>query len=172
MMGGEIDVTSEPGKGSCFSFTLRLQRAEAKAEQPLELAPFPDEVLSLRILLAEDNPVNQKLAMRVLEKQGHHVEVVPNGKLALEALEAKPFDLVLMDVQMPEMDGLTATRLLREKENGSNTRIPVVALTANAMKGDREKCLDAGMDSYVSKPIHVVELLNEVARWASPVPRP
>ncbi|MBS1824013.1 MAG: response regulator [Acidobacteria bacterium] len=166
MMGGEVAVESEPGKGSCFSFTLRLDRAE------LQPRALPTEVLvkdassPLRILLAEDNPVNQKLALRVLEKQGHFVEVVPNGKLALDALDQRPFDLVLMDVQMPEMDGLTATRILRQRENGSTRRIPIVALTANAMKGDREKCLEAGMDSYVSKPIHVSELLAAVAQFA------
>ncbi|MBL8220481.1 MAG: response regulator, partial [Bryobacterales bacterium] len=170
MMGGEVAVESELGNGSCFSFTLRLDRAEpqtfdAPAEEPLREGP------SLRILLAEDNPVNQKLALRVLEKRGHVVEVVPNGKLALEAVDQRTFDLVLMDVQMPEMDGLTATRLLRERENGSGRRIPIVALTANAMKGDREKCLAAGMDSYVSKPIHVSELLSAVAEWGAPIER-
>ncbi|MBL8174250.1 MAG: response regulator [Bryobacterales bacterium] len=170
MMGGEVFVESEPGKGSTFSFTLRLDYAELQSKDaPIQTAARTGP--ALRILLAEDNPVNQKLALRVLEKQGHFVEVVPNGKLALELLADHPFDLVLMDVQMPEMDGLTATRLLRERENGSGRRIPVVALTANAMKGDREKCLAAGMDSYVSKPIHVSELISAVTEWGTPVGR-
>jgi CheY-like chemotaxis protein len=112
----------------------------------------------LEILLAEDNPVNQKLAIRLLEKRGHHVIVAENGSKALEALETESFDLVLMDVQMPEMDGLEATRRLREKEKGSGHRQAVVAMTALAMKGDRERCTAAGMDGYLSKPIHTEEL--------------
>ncbi|MFN7934577.1 MAG: ATP-binding protein [Bryobacteraceae bacterium] len=168
MMGGEVAVESEPGKGSCFYFTLRLDRVEPQPQPSPAAAPLKDLSSPLRILLAEDNPVNQKLALRVLEKQGHSVEVVPNGKLALDALSERYFDLVLMDVQMPEMDGLTATRILRQRENGSSRRVPIVALTANAMKGDREKCLDAGMDSYVSKPIHVGELLAAVAQFGAP----
>jgi two-component system sensor histidine kinase/response regulator len=112
----------------------------------------------LQILLAEDNPVNQKLAIRLLEKRGHHVTLAGNGKEALLALEKKSYDLVLMDVQMPEMDGLEATIPLREKEKGSGHRQAVVAMTALVMKGDRERCMEAGMDSYLSKPIRPTEL--------------
>ena len=103
-----------------------------------------DPAKSLHILLAEDNAVNQKLAVRLLEKRGHHVTVVCNGREALSALEKECFDLVLMDVQMPEMDGLDATRLLREKEKESEHRQPVIAMTALVMKGDRERCIEAG----------------------------
>jgi two-component system sensor histidine kinase/response regulator len=113
---------------------------------------------NLRILLAEDNAVNQKLAVRLLEKRDHHVTVVCNGKEALSALEAGDFELVLMDVQMPEMDGLEATRLLREKEKKSEHRQPVIAMTALVMKGDRERCVEAGMDGYLSKPVRQQEL--------------
>jgi CheY-like chemotaxis protein/HPt (histidine-containing phosphotransfer) domain-containing protein len=112
----------------------------------------------LRILLAEDNAVNQKLAIRMLEKRGHHVAVAANGKQALSALEIGSYDLVLMDVQMPELDGLEATMLLRQKEKLGGHRQAVVAMTALVMKGDRERCMTAGMDGYLSKPIRPQEL--------------
>jgi signal transduction histidine kinase/CheY-like chemotaxis protein len=117
-----------------------------------------EPLASLRILLAEDNPVNQRLASRLLEKRGHSVVVAGNGREALEALEKGRFDLVIMDVQMPEMDGFEATAAIRMKEGASGIRLPVVALTAHAMKGDREKCLAGGMDGYLSKPIRPQEL--------------
>jgi CheY-like chemotaxis protein len=113
---------------------------------------------SLRILLAEDNPVNQRLASRLLEKRGHSVVVAGNGRGALEALEKEYFDLVFMDVQMPVMDGFEATAAIRKKEGDSGIHLPVVALTAHAMKGDREKCLAGGMDGYLTKPIQPQEL--------------
>jgi two-component system sensor histidine kinase/response regulator len=124
----------------------------------------------LRFLLAEDNPINQRLAVRLLEKQGHSVVVAGNGKETLRALEHQEFDVVLMDVQMPEMDGLEATAAIREREKGSGKHIPIVAMTAQAMKGDRELCLAAGMDGYVAKPIQperlwqaITEILPETA---------
>jgi PAS domain S-box-containing protein len=116
----------------------------------------------LRILLAEDNAVNRRIAVGMLEKRGHTVVVSANGKEALAALEAegeRPFDLIIMDVQMPEMDGIEATALIREKEKGNGRRIPIIALTAHAMKGDRDICINAGMDGYVSKPLRANELL-------------
>jgi two-component system, sensor histidine kinase and response regulator len=112
----------------------------------------------LHVLLVEDNPVNQRLATRMLEKRGHRVVLAGNGREALEALEKGSFDLVLMDVQMPEMDGFQATATIREKEKRSNAHLPVIALTAHAMKGDREKCLAGGMDGYLTKPIRPQEL--------------
>jgi CheY-like chemotaxis protein len=113
---------------------------------------------SLRVLLAEDNPVNQLLATRLLEKRGHRVVVAANGREALAALEKESYDLVFMDIQMPDMDGIEATAAIREKENSSGKHQPVIALTAHAMKGDQERCLDAGMDGYLSKPIRPQEL--------------
>jgi CheY-like chemotaxis protein len=113
---------------------------------------------SLRILVVEDNLVNQRLATRLLEKRGHHVAVAGDGKQALSALEKERFDLVLMDMQMPEMDGFEATAEIRKREKANEQRLPIVALTAHAMKGDREKCLAAGMDGYLSKPIRPQEL--------------
>jgi PAS domain S-box-containing protein len=113
---------------------------------------------SLRVLLAEDNLVNQTLAMRILERLGHEVQIVNNGKEALRQAQAEEFDLILMDVQMPEMDGLEATTAIRGAEAGTGKHIPILAMTAHAMKGDREKCLSAGMDGYLSKPVRIDEL--------------
>jgi CheY-like chemotaxis protein len=118
--------------------------------------------LRFRILLAEDNPVNQKVAVKTLERMGHTVLLAANGKMALDAWAREPFDVILMDVQMPEMDGLQATREIRRRESGSGKRIPIVAMTARAMKGDEEECLAAGMDGYVSKPIKVQELSETI----------
>jgi len=117
-----------------------------------------DPAASLRVLLAEDNAVNQRLAVRLLEKRGHHVVVAGNGAEALAAMEKQEFDLVFMDVQMPEMDGLEATAEIREKEKTSGKHLPIIALTAHAMKGDREKCIASGMDGYLTKPIRPQEL--------------
>jgi two-component system sensor histidine kinase/response regulator len=117
-----------------------------------------DPAAFLRVLVAEDNPVNQRLVVRLLEKRGHRVQVAVNGREALQTLDKEEFDLVLMDVQMPEMGGMEATAAIREKEKGSGLRIPIVALTANAMKGDREKYLASGMDGYLAKPIRPLEL--------------
>lgn len=122
----------------------------------------------LRILLAEDNRVNQTLAVRILQKRGHTVEAVENGRQAIEALGKQPFDLILMDLQMPELGGVEATMLIREREKSTGGHIPIIAVTANAMVGDRERCLDAGMDDYVSKPIQVNELFAAIEHALSP----
>jgi CheY-like chemotaxis protein len=124
---------------------------------------------SLKILLAEDNVINQKLATRLLEKLGHRVVLAGNGREALDALEAACFELVLMDVQMPEMDGFTATAAIRAKEEATGTHIPIVALTAHAMTGDRERCLKAGMDDYLVKPIDPVLLREAIERATAAV---
>jgi two-component system sensor histidine kinase/response regulator len=116
------------------------------------------------ILLAEDNIINQKLAVHVLENRGHKVTVANSGKEALEELERGTFDLVLMDVQMPEMDGFQATAAIRSREAGTGVRLPIVAMTAHAMAGDRERCLQAGMDDYVSKPLKPIDLFQTIDR--------
>jgi two-component system sensor histidine kinase/response regulator len=113
---------------------------------------------SLKILVAEDNPVNQKLAVRMLEKRGHRVTLARNGREAVEAVQAEAFDLVLMDVQMPEMDGFEATAAIRQSERATGRHQPIVAMTAHAMKGDDQRCVDAGMDGYLAKPIRGEEL--------------
>src|SRR5205085_10873973 len=112
----------------------------------------------LRVLMADDNVIYQKVAVHLLRKQGHSVVVVANGSEAIEAFERADFDLILMDVQMPVVNGYEATRSIRDRERGTSGHIPIVALTAHAMKGDRENCLDAGMDDYLTKPIHQDEL--------------
>jgi two-component system, sensor histidine kinase and response regulator len=122
---------------------------------------------SLRILLAEDNPVNQRLATRLFEKRGHLVAVAANGLEALAALDRENFDLVFMDVQMPEMDGIEATIAIREKEKAEGTHVPVIALTAHAMKGDQQRCLEAGMDEYLSKPIRPQELDELLGKYVA-----
>jgi CheY-like chemotaxis protein len=116
----------------------------------------------LVILLAEDNLVNQKVACKLLERRGHTVTVVNNGAEALTALEKRSFDLILMDVQMPEMDGLEATRQIRAREGSMGGHVPILAMTAHAMKGDKERCLAAGMDGYISKPVQVQSLMQTI----------
>jgi CheY-like chemotaxis protein/HPt (histidine-containing phosphotransfer) domain-containing protein len=132
-------------------------------------AAIATSIRPLRILLAEDNPVNRRVAMYMLAKAGHSVFAVANGRDAITALANERFDLVLMDVQMPEMDGLEATSAIRAKERQTGEHIPIVAMTAHAMKGDRERCLQEGMDGYVSKPVHSSDLLRAIDAFA---PRP
>jgi signal transduction histidine kinase/DNA-binding response OmpR family regulator len=136
-----------------------------------EDGPRKDRAVSRRILLTEDNVVNQRVALRILEKAGHMVTIAENGKVALRMLQAQTFDLILMDVQMPEMGGFEATTIIREKEDGSGRHIPIIAMTAHAMAGDRERCLDAGMDDYLAKPVAASSLLEMVAKY-TPQPSP
>jgi CheY-like chemotaxis protein len=121
----------------------------------------------LRVLLAEDNAVNQKIASRLVEKQGHHVTLVHNGREALAALDRERFDVVLMDVQMPEMDGFETTAAIRVRERDTGKRLPIIAMTAHAMQGDRERCLAAGMDSYIAKPIRARELIELLEKFSA-----
>jgi CheY-like chemotaxis protein/HPt (histidine-containing phosphotransfer) domain-containing protein len=125
----------------------------------------------LRILVTEDNATNQRLAVRLLEKRGHNVVVAGDGKAALEALEKSAFegfDVVLMDIQMPEMDGFEATAAIRQREKAYGKHTTIIAMTAHAMKGDRERCLGAGMDGYVAKPVRAEDLLAEIERHTAP----
>ena len=119
----------------------------------------------LRFLLAEDSVVNQKLALALLKKWGHSGTVANNGKEAVELVARESFDVVLMDVQMPEMDGLEATRQIRQSEVGTDRHLPIIAMTAHAMKGDRELCIESGMDDYVSKPVRPWQLMNALSRF-------
>ena len=162
LMQGRMWVESEQGEGSTFHFTVRLQAAQAPPETALVDEPASRPRPSLHILLAEDNAINQKLAITLLEKQGHTVSTALNGEEALEALARQSFDLILMDVEMPGMDGLEATQAIRQAERDEH--LPIIALTAHAMKGDRERFLDAGMDDYVSKPIRPSELFQAIDR--------
>ena len=122
----------------------------------------PARVASLKILLAEDNRVNQRLAIGLLEKHGHEIHVVGNGRECIDRFQSEPFDVILMDVQMPEVDGLEATRAIRQIEFDKHTRIPIIAMTAHAMAGDRERCIEAGMDDYLSKPIRIRALMQAI----------
>jgi signal transduction histidine kinase/ActR/RegA family two-component response regulator len=177
LMGGDIGVRSNAGAGATFWFRLPLHVAPEHVESasmhtvaPPALQPLPAAAL-MRVLLAEDNSVNSKLATRLLERLGCRVDVASNGREAVELIRSMPFELVFMDCQMPEMDGFEATRMIREwerakREHGSaHPRLPVIALTANAMQGDRERCLDAGMDAYLAKPIDRTELARALAEW-------
>jgi CheY-like chemotaxis protein len=123
---------------------------------------------SLRILLVEDSLVSQKLGVGLLEKNGHRVVVANHGREAIAALDAQDFDLVFMDVQMPEMDGFEATEFIRAREKRIGGHIPIIAMTAHAMRGDRERCLEAGMDGYISKPIRAKEVLETIAKLLGP----
>ncbi len=187
LMQGEIGVSSVPGQGSTFRFVVPLRHAAvqlpaddndaaladcaslpsgapapAAAAAPVPLAAGGH---GLRILLAEDNPVNQRLALRLLEKMGHRITVVDNGLDACQGAMQGGFDLVLMDVQMPELDGLTATRRIRHWEAAHGGHLPIIAMTARAMQGDRERCLEAGMDDYMSKPVDSERLRQLVSRF-------
>jgi PAS domain S-box-containing protein len=155
----------------------RDKRIAAPARQGVASAAGESTSAKLRILLAEDNPVNQRVALHILQKAQHSVVAVGNGREAVEALARETFDVVLMDVQMPEMDGFEATDSIRTKEKITGDHIPIVAMTAHAMKGDRERCIEGGMDDYVSKPVSAAELLRVLQKFApqaatSPVAQP
>ncbi len=167
LMGGRFSVDSVPGRGSTFSFTAVFLPVDGAADLPADENPEADENAPSsggHILLAEDNPINRKLATIILTKAGYRVDGVANGREALAALECQTYDLVLMDVQMPEMDGLEATAAIRNSGRPW-AAMPVLAMTAHAMQGDREKCIGSGMDDYLTKPIQPTLLLKTVRHW-------
>jgi signal transduction histidine kinase/CheY-like chemotaxis protein len=162
LMGGEIRVSSFPGKGSSFTFGIELPVAEAAAAAS---STRVRRLESLSILVAEDNAVNQTIIEAMLRQLGHSIRMVGTGRAALQTLERESFDLVLMDCNMPEMDGLEATRELRAGAAGlEGTTVPVIALTANAMDGDRERCLAAGMNDFLAKPVTIAALRAAIDR--------
>ncbi|MDR1656238.1 MAG: PAS domain-containing protein [Deltaproteobacteria bacterium] len=177
MMGGHIWCESEYGKGSTFAFTVRMKiNHSSSVQEPLNvLKAISDKnlkeliktICGAKILLTEDNEVNQLVASRILLKAGFEIDIANNGLEAIELVQQNMYDLVLMDIQMPEMDGLSATRAIRNLPGLQN--LPIVAMTAHAMSGDRELSIEAGMNDHVSKPINISELFQTLLRWIKPL---
>ena len=163
MMDGNIGIESEKGKGSVFSFTVKLYPAK---EESYDIAIKSEAISasedSLKVLVAEDDMINQIVIKRMLLEAGHIVEVVNNGEEVLESVAKKDFDIILMDIQMPKMDGVEAARKVRRREKGTGKYTPIVALTAYALEGDKEKYISLGMDEYISKPIRINNLLKTI----------
>ena len=162
MMGGDVGVTSAPGEGSTFWFTAALRRDSGNLPQPA----LPDRAgvaPGARVLLAEDDEINQEVVLGMLRSAGLVVDLARNGREALEKVEVGSYDLVLMDIQMPEMDGIEATRRIRQCASGKT--VPVLALTASGFDADRTACLDAGMNGFLMKPVEPEQLFAELARW-------
>jgi CheY-like chemotaxis protein len=164
VFGGRLWLESGPA-GSVFHFTALLAKGTQSAG-PAQAAPpaAREPRASLRVLLVEDNPVNQMMAKRLLQRWGHDVVLAENGREAVAAHAQEKFDVILMDVQMPEMNGFEATAAIRAAEGRSSDGTPIIAMTAHAMKGDRERCLAGGMDDYVSKPINPTVLSDVIDR--------
>ncbi|NNG00955.1 MAG: response regulator [Desulfobacteraceae bacterium] len=167
LMGGCIDVRSNFGEGAVFWFMLEFEKDSAgQTQQPPPSNKLKDPPTgNLRLLVVEDNPVNQKVAILLLKKMGYYATVAANGLDAVQELTQNTYDLVLMDIQMPEMDGIEATRIIRQSPNVLNKAIPIVAMTANALKKDQEECVAAGMNDFIPKPIRPEKLKDMVEKW-------
>jgi len=168
LMGGQIQVQSESGKGSTFwvDLPLPLTHAAAKPSRAETASAEPQPLpTGLRILLVEDNEVNRKVAVRMLQKLGCEVDIAENGQQAIEKTSRQHYDIVFMDVYMPAMDGYEATRRIRQREEATDSHQVIIAMTANAMEGDRDRCLQAGMDDYLAKPFREADLRQTIARW-------
>lgn len=166
IMNGEIAFESEEGKGSRFWFHVPLTQSQAPSVQTPDNAIFTTKAKgSHRFLVVDDNPINQKVAVKILEKMGYYADAVANGYEAIRSVESLPYDLVLMDCQMPEMDGYEATRHIRNHSNLKLRKIPIVAMTANVVKGDREKCLESGMNDYLPKPVRAESLYQIIHNY-------
>ncbi len=166
LMGGSISVSSSAGAGSCFEFTIRAQAAHDIQTQKKDAEEkMVSSARSMQILVAEDNLVNQKLIRMILEKHGHECIIAQNGLEAVQEFQKQRVDLILMDMQMPELDGLDATKRIRALESAANDRIPIIALSANTQPEDRERCFDAGMDAFLAKPIAIRDLVRTIAEF-------
>jgi CheY-like chemotaxis protein len=169
LMGGHISVDSAPGVGSTFRFTIPVVVAEDAPERSVQLErPVRLDGPGLRVLVADDNPVNQRLLAALLERQGHSVMLANDGREAARLSTREPLDLVLIDLQMPELDGVTATRAIRANERGvdETSHLPIVGVTADAVDAVRRRCLEAGMDDVMGKPVSVGDLAR-VLGWAA-----
>ncbi len=165
LQGGEVEVESRPNEGSSFTFTLPFGlTARSQSLAPTEISK--SELVGVRILMAEDDPLNQLVAKKLLSDWGVVLEIANHGEEAIEKMQQREFDLILMDVQMPIMDGLEATRRIRQKFSAPQSEIPIIALTANAFTGTDDECLQAGMNDYVSKPIEIANLYNKIVRYS------
>ena len=172
-LGVAAYLTKPVSQSELFEAIVRVLGMSGSQPEPAALITrhtIREGKKKLRVLLAEDNVINQKLAARLLEKHGHHVTLTANGREALAALDRENFDAVLMDVQMPEMDGFEATAAIRAREQGTGRHLPIIAMTAHAMQGDRERCLAAGMDDYISKPIKIRELTDVLEKFSVAAP--
>jgi PAS domain S-box-containing protein len=165
LMGGRLYVSSEEGGGSTFAFTIRIpisEESEAPGEGAERASASNNRTLGLTLLVAEDNAINQRLIVSMLERAGHSARLVETGREAVEAAARHSFDMALMDVQMPDMDGIQATIEIRRREAVEGGHLPIVAMTAHAMQGDRDQCLAAGMDGYLSKPLRLDSLISAI----------
>jgi len=170
LFNGSIELESTPGKGTVFTATVTLKKAKPR-KQPVQVESNDKKIeqttkaaQDIAILVAEDNAINQKLMVRILELNGYHCDLADNGELAAKAVKNKKYDIVFMDIQMPVMSGFEATETIRKAEK-KKKRLPIIALTANALVGDKEKCLEAGMDDYLSKPVKAAEIVEKIRKW-------